>query len=65
MVRPVKVRTAETYRRDIENLSRLRSAIRLDVSIESDDQKAICEKIDNLTDDLDRLMRRDTRPANS
>jgi hypothetical protein len=57
MARPVKIRNADTYRRDIENLTRLRTAVRLDRNIEADVQHDIFKDIDSLMDALDRLMR--------
>jgi len=52
MARPVKIRDVRTYTRDIEHINRLRMAIMMDSSIDSELAKQMCDKIDSLTADL-------------
>ena len=57
MARPVKTRDVRTYTRDIEHINRLRMAIIMDGSIDSERAKAISDKIDSLTADLIALSK--------
>lgn len=58
MARPVKLRTAATYQRDIEHLTRLRMAIRLDKVIPLKDRKKAFVQIDALTNTIVELIER-------
>jgi hypothetical protein len=57
MARPVKTRDVRTYTRDIEHINRLRMAIIMDGSIDSERAKTISDKIDSLTADLIALSK--------
>jgi hypothetical protein len=57
MARPVKTRDVRTYTRDIEHINRLRMAIIMDGSIDSERAKEISDKIDSLTADLIALSK--------
>jgi hypothetical protein len=57
MARPVKSRTSSAYGRDIEHLSRLRVAIMMDDSIDSDIATKLQKQIDDLVSALIVLKR--------
>lgn len=65
MARPVSLRTERTYRRDVEHLSRLRTAIQLDLELESEVVIKACEQIDALTRTIRQLIVRPQATANS
>lgn len=48
MSRPVKRRTVQSYRRDVENLNRLRVAIKLDTQLDRTLSDKACLEIDKL-----------------
>lgn len=52
MARPVKIRTKESFQRDIAALTRLRSAVKIDESLPQTKVKKICRKIDSLIDEI-------------
>ena len=52
MARPVEKRTVRTYRRDVEHLSRLRTAIRMDTDLGKKLATKAVTEIDTLTDTL-------------
>lgn len=54
---PVKKRTTKSYQRDVEHLTRLRTAIRLDVSLDIGSVDKACASIDSLMKDLANLIR--------
>ena len=54
---PVKKRTTKSYQRDVEHLTRLRTAIRLDVSLDVGSVDKACASIDSLMKDLANLIR--------
>lgn len=62
MARPVKTRTADTLRRDVESLTRLRSALMLDKSLDAARVKETVGLIDSLTNKLVDLIHA-PRPA--
>jgi hypothetical protein len=54
---PVKKRTTKSYQRDVEHLTRLRTAIRLDVTLDMTSADRACEAIDALMKNLATLIR--------
>ena len=58
MARPVKSRDIKSYKRDIEQLNRLRMAIMMDDSIDSAKAKQVESAIDQLIVDLIQLSRK-------
>lgn len=52
MSRPVRPRTTKSYARDIENLGRLRLAIKLDPKLPSQASAKVIAKLDALVDVL-------------
>lgn len=56
MSRPIKKRTAKSYRRDVESLVRLHTAIRLDENLPKEKARDAMSKIDNLIDSLKELI---------
>lgn len=53
MPRPVKRRTVVSYRRDVEHLTRLRTAIKLDINkLGTDLAEKTCQEIDTLMNRL-------------
>jgi hypothetical protein len=57
MPRPVKKRTAKTYRRDVEALGRLRTALLVDLEIDSDLRKQALDNIDTLIGSLAEILK--------
>jgi len=55
MARPILVRTVRTYQRDVEHLGRLRTALRLDTTIDPAIADRAAKLIDKLTLELGRL----------
>lgn len=62
MARPVKTRTADTLRRDVEALNRLRSALMLDKSLDAAKVKESVGLIDSLTNNLVGLIHQRVTP---
>lgn len=62
--RPVKLRTPDALRWEIQSLSRLRSALLIDPDIDRDVRKRLDRKIENLMTELASLLRsRETQAA--
>ena len=59
MARPVKARGTEAYRRDIQTLTRLRTALILDKTANEVDAREAIRCIDALTETLAKLMPHD------
>ena len=57
MPRPIKKRTAKSYRRDVEALGRLRTAIQVDLDIDRDLQTNAITEIDTLITTLAAIIR--------
>lgn len=57
MARPVKKRTVVSYRRDVEALTRLRSAIKLDPDLTKPLADKTCVDIDTLIDSINELIK--------
>ena len=57
MSRPVKARTVQSYRRDVEHLTRLRTALKLDAKLEKILVQKTCLQIDALMNLLIELIR--------
>lgn len=57
MSRPVKARTVQSYRRDVEHLTRLRTALKLDAKLEKILVQKTCLQIDTLMNLLIELIR--------
>jgi hypothetical protein len=57
MSRPVKRRTIKSYGRDIEHLTRLRTAIKLDRTLTNPLAETTCLQIDTLMSHLIELIR--------
>ncbi len=56
MPRPVVPRTRRTYQRDLEALSRLRTAIMIDMTLTREAQRVVVKQIDGLTTALVELF---------
>ena len=59
MARPVKPRGSKAYRRDIQTLTRLRTALILDKTASESDAREAIRCIDELTETLVKLMPHD------
>jgi hypothetical protein len=57
MPRPVKRRTVQSYRRDVETLTRLQTAIKLDSKLGKTLAIKACKDIDTLMSTLIELIR--------
>jgi hypothetical protein len=57
MPRPVKRRTVQSYRRDVETLTRLQTAIKLDSKLGKPLATKACKDIDTLMGTLIELIR--------
>lgn len=57
MPRPVKRRTVQSYRRDVETLTRLQTALKLDSKLEKSLVTKTCQEIDMLMNSLIELIR--------
>lgn len=62
MARPVKVRTAETFERDLQTLAHLRTAILLDRTLDIGRAQKAVDLIDELTTLCLRLQRDKEKP---
>lgn len=56
MPRPVKGRTAKTYKRDVESLTRLRMALKLDSKLPKPQVEKVTKEIDILVNSLVELI---------
>ncbi len=56
MSRPVKGRTVKSYRRDVETLTRLRMALKLDSKLPKPLVEKTCKEIDTLVNSIIELM---------
>lgn len=57
MARPIRLRNAQGYQREIESLGRLRTALRLDAKLPGESVETTIKTLDALTDHLQTLMR--------